>query len=336
MRSRSLTMATAGALALLLAACSQPAESGRDSGSGRKDLSIATGTKEGVYYPVGGSMAEIIKDDVDGVTATAEETAASVENMRLLASKESDLAIVQGDVAYQAANGQGDFDGKKIDNRALMVLYPNVYHAVSLKSVHDSKKLDCFKDVQGKRFSVGARGSGNEVATNLVLDALDLSQKDLKVQRYAYGETARALREGQIDAGSWVVGEGHATLKELEASEPIHLVPVCADEQKSITDKYSFYAPHTIKGGTYTTVSEDVPTIALWNLLVVPADYPEDQAYDVVKALYENIAEINKVYQPGAKYLSLESLKHSTVPLHPAVIRYAEEQGVEIPADLKP
>jgi uncharacterized protein len=316
----------------MLAACTQPAQQVNGDFS---SLSIATGTTAGVYYPVGGAIAEIINREVDEVGASAESTGASVENLRLIAEGQSQVAIVQGDAAYQAFHGQGPFEGNPLEARALITLYPNVYHGVTLESTNDRLGLDCFSDVAGHRFSVGAPGSGNELATNLIFDALDMSIDDISVQRYAYAETARALREGQLDAGAWVVGEGHGSLRELEATDPLHLIPICEDELAAVTDEHPFYTPHTITGDTYSTVTDDVNTMALWNVLVVSPDVPDDLAYELVQAIYDNVDSINRVYEPGAEYLVPETLAQSPVPLHHGTIRFAEEHGIELPDELR-
>jgi uncharacterized protein len=321
---------------LLAAACTQPAEQADEEDVAWDDLSIATGTTAGVYFPVGGAISEIINVEIEDVRSTSESTGASVENMRLIESGESELALVQGDVAYQAVHGEGEFEGEAIDAQVLMVVYPNVYHAVTLEAVHDDLELDCFADVEGTRFSVGAPGSGNEVATDLVFDGIGLSFDDVDVHRYAYAETATALRDGELDAGSWVVGESHGSLLELEATDPIHLIEMCEDERDAITDEHPFYEPHTIEGGVYETVEEDVETLALWNVLVAPAEFPEDLAEEVVSTIYEHTDTISGVYEPGTPYFTPETLENSPVPLHPGTVNFAEDNGVEIPDELRP
>jgi TRAP transporter TAXI family solute receptor len=336
-RRITLGFAAGTCVTLLAAGCSQPAESGKGGSGERSSISIATGTTGGIYYPVGGAMAEIINRDVDGVKASAEATGASVENLRLIASEQSDLAIAQGDVVYQAYHGEGEFEDDPIRTQSLMVLYPNVYHAVSLEKIHNKHDLNCFADIKDRRFSVGAPGSGNELATNLVFDALGMSpDSDIERERYAYAETALALRDGQIDAGSWVVGEGHGSLRELETTSPLHLIPMCEDEVAAVTEQYPFYTPHTIGADIYSTVEEPVSTLALWNVLAVPEEMSEERGYELATALYENTDFLNQVYEAGSEYLTLEYLAESPVPLHPGVVRYAEEQGVTIPDELRP
>ncbi|WP_166349414.1 TAXI family TRAP transporter solute-binding subunit [Phytoactinopolyspora limicola] len=340
-RTRTAVLSTATCTALAATACAASGSAGAGAGDAASDasasrLSVATGTTSGIYYPVGGVMSEIINREIADTSASVEATGASVENLRLLDSGDADLAIAQGDVVYQAVHGEGEFAGEPIEAQTLMVLYPNVYHAVSLASVHNRLGLDCFSDIAGRRFSVGAPGSGNELATNLVFDALDLApDSDISRQHLAYADTARALSDGELDAGSWVVGEGHGSLRELEASDPIHLIPLCDDERDQITRRYPFYRTHTILADTYTTVDHNVLTIALWNVVAVNPSMSEERGYELARAFYENTDAIGQVYDGGARYLTLGSLQNSPVPLHPGLTRYAEEQGFTVPDELR-
>ena len=65
-------------------------------------LSIATGGTGGVYYPMGGSMAAVISKYVPYAEATAEVTAASVDNCILIWKKKADLAFSMADTAWDA------------------------------------------------------------------------------------------------------------------------------------------------------------------------------------------------------------------------------------------
>ncbi|MGH6784312.1 MAG: TAXI family TRAP transporter solute-binding subunit, partial [Sphingomicrobium sp.] len=56
-------------------------------------LSIATGTTGGVYFPLGGGLAALMSRHIPGVSATAEVTPASVDNMRLIQAKRADIAM---------------------------------------------------------------------------------------------------------------------------------------------------------------------------------------------------------------------------------------------------
>lgn len=338
MRALARIAIPGAALTLVAAGCSQP---GDDAGGGEEEaraasVSIVTGGTSGVYYPIGGALRQIIGEHLEGTTASVEATGASVENIRLLGSGSAQLAITQGDAADQAYNGMADFDGGEVRTNTIAVLYPNVYHTVTTAQIQSSLGLECFRDVQGHRYSVGDVGSGNEATTNQVFESLGLSvTDDIDRRQLGYAETANALTSGALDAGSWVVGQGHGGLSELAATADLALVPMCEDEVAEITEGYGGYTEHVIPGGTYPGVDEDVTTIAVWNALVVPETFNEEQAYELTRAIFENTEVIVGVYAPSETYLVPDNALNAPVPLHPGAVRYYEEAGVDVPDDLR-
>lgn len=333
-----LTLSAAAAVAALaVTSCSQPGAGGADGEEldRQANLSVVTGGTSGVYYPIGGALSGIVEDSVEDTTVSVEATGASVENIRLIGSGSADLGITQGDSADQAYQGTGDFEDEVVETNAIAVLYPNVYHTVTLASIAERSGLECFSDLEGLRYSVGDVGSGNETTSNQVFASLGLDvQEDISRSQLGYAETANALTSGGLDAGAWVVGQGHGGINELAATDDIALVPMCDDEVEAITEGDGGYTAHTIPGGTYSGVDEDVNTIAVWNAMVLPADFNEEQAYELTAAVYDNVAELAEVYGPLEEHLTYENVQNSPVPLHPGAIRYFEENGVEIPEDL--
>ena len=96
------------------------------------NIFIATGPTSGVYYPLGGGMADILTKHVANLNATAGTTAGSVANLQLMQNKRADVALSMADVSWDAFKGQQKFQGGAIPVRALMVLYPNRMHVVSI------------------------------------------------------------------------------------------------------------------------------------------------------------------------------------------------------------
>ena len=82
-----------------------------------------------------------------GVIVTAESTAASVENARLVGNGLSDMGMVLGSVAYNAHHGLPPFE-QPLDIVALFQMYPAPQHLVVLKesgikSVNDLPASGC-------------------------------------------------------------------------------------------------------------------------------------------------------------------------------------------------
>ena len=68
------------AVLVALSACAP----GSPSAGGKRRLSIATGGTGGVFYPYGGGIAKVITEGLPNVEATAEVTAASIDNLKFL------------------------------------------------------------------------------------------------------------------------------------------------------------------------------------------------------------------------------------------------------------
>src|SRR4029453_7642372 len=140
-----------GAAAMAGAALGQGANQGLN-------IAIATGGTGGVYYPLGGGMANILTKYVPGAAATARVTGGSGENLKLIGSKQSEVALVMVDAALDALKGEDKFKGNPVEARTLMVLYPNRMHVVSV----EGRGIEKMSDLKGKRVSTGSPGGATE------------------------------------------------------------------------------------------------------------------------------------------------------------------------------
>lgn len=298
----------------------------------QSQLSIATGGTGGVYYPMGGGLAEIINNHVEGMSATAEVTGASVENMGLIATGDADLAIALADTVQQAYAGTGRFEGQQLPMiRAVGSLYANM---VQIVTTADSD-IDSIDDLAGKRVSVGAPGSGTEVNAQTLLEANGMSFDDFDAQRLNFNETADALANGDIDAGFWSVGAPTSSILNLATTQDIRMISLTDEQVAAAQEADPTFTSLSLPGGTYEGVDEEVATIGVPNVLVVSAETDEETVYQVTRAMYENIADLRAVH-PAAEETTVEFTMSATpVPLHAGAIRYFEEAGAEIPDDLR-
>ncbi len=85
--------------------------------SSRRTISITTGGTGGVYYPLGGGMANILSKNVPGLQATAEVTGGSVDNLKLIGAGKSEVGFAMADAAWDAAQGLDKFKDNKVEAR---------------------------------------------------------------------------------------------------------------------------------------------------------------------------------------------------------------------------
>ncbi len=305
---------------------------GKPSGEAKpKRISVATGGTGGTYYPYGGAVASIINKYVSNLDASAEVTAASVENCRLIENNEAQLALVMDDVVYHALHSEGAFD-HDIELRTLIEMYPHFLHIV----VHEGSSIESLDDLAGKKISVGAPASGTETMTNQIFDVLGLTYDKFDVFRLSFTENTEALRDHVIDAGVWSVGPPTSSIMDLATTHKIRILEFTEEQLATVTEKYPYYLSMVLEGGTYQGVNEDIKAPSNWNSIVVHKDLPEEDAYEIVKALFEHKNELEQVYV-GASWTTPENtIDYAIAPLHPGVIRYFQEIGLEVPDRLVP
>src|SRR5213593_2769006 len=183
-------------------------------------LSIATGGTGGVYYPLGGGMANILSKYVPGLQATAEVTGGSVDNLKLIASGKPYIAFSMADAGQDAYRGEDKFKGNKVPLRTLMILYPNRMHVVSIEGAGVTK----MSDLKGKRVSTGSPGSATEVMAFRVIEAAGLDKdKDMKRERLGVAESVNAVKDRKIDAFFWVGGLPTAAVTDLAATPGVRV-----------------------------------------------------------------------------------------------------------------
>ena len=295
-----------------------------------KAISIATGGTGGVYYPLGGGLANVLSKEIPGLQATAEVTGGSVDNLKLINSGQSELAFVMADAALDALNGEDKFKGSKVPVRTLMVLYPNQMHVVTIEGTG----IDKLADLKGKRVSTGSPGSATEVMAFRVIEAGGLDKdKDMKRERLGVAESVNAIKDRKIDAFFWVGGLPTAAVTDLAATPGVKMKMI---DHSEVVDKMNakhgnLYAASLIKAGVYPSQDKDNKNTVVWNILVANASLSDEMAYKVVKTMIEKKADLVAVHQE-AKSFSLDNQikSNSSIPWHPGAVKYFAEKGVKM------
>ncbi len=296
----------------------------------QRAISIGTGGTGGVYFPLGGGIASILSKYVPGIQATAEVTGGSVDNLKLLHTGKSEIGFSMADAALDALKGQDKFKGAEVPVRALMVLYPNRMHVVTV----DGTGITRMADLKGKRVSTGSPGSATEVMAFRVIEAAGLDRdKDMRRERLGVAESVNALKDRKIDAFFWVGGLPTAAVTDLGASPGVKIVMIDHDDTvAAMNAKYgNLYSADVIKAGVYPGQTTDNRIAVVWNILVANANMPDDLAYSVVKTIFERRPELVTVHRE-AESINMDSqrLENSPVPWHPGAAKYLRERGAKL------
>ncbi len=301
---------------------------------------IATGGIGGVYYYYGTQVSEILNKN--GVSATAIQTAASVDNMLLIRDKTNVskqtyfFATVLPDTAYFAVKGKHErFAQKPVKAEILWMMYPNYLQIITT----DQSGITKLSDLKGKRVSTGAPGSGTEFTAINLLEAAGIEPKNFKKwEKLGAKESDEALSNGTIDAYFWSGGLPTGSIVELSNTLKrkgmnLFIVPL-PDTDPGVAKfkkEFSGLADSGVIGKSVYDTASDTPTIAFWNMFVCPASTPSDLAYKVTKAVFENLETLRAAVKPARDTTPENTAKFigkAAIPFHPGAIKFFKEKGL--------
>ncbi len=288
-------------------------------------ITILTGGTSGVYFPLGNMLAKIYTDKL-GAQASAQTTGASAENASKISQKIAEVGFAMGDTIADAYNGTGKYkDTGGLKNlRAIASLYPNYMQIVATKK----SGIKTLQDLKGKHVAVGAPGSGTEIMANRVLKAVGLTYDDINEDFLSFSEGVDGMKNGTIDAVVFSSGIPNAGIMELTTTEEVVILPIEQSVVTEIQKEFPAFASDIIPKNTYKGVDIDVPTAIVNNILITHADLSEQFVYELTKALFENLGDLQATHN-AAKSISIEkATKGLPLPLHPGAEKYYKEKGV--------
>lgn len=278
---------------------------------------IATGDRGGVYYAYGQGVAAAIQRELPGTQPSVLPTAASVDNLRMIADGRADVAFSLADAAALAAEGAEPF-GSVQPVRALAQLYDNYTHLV----VKDDGPIRSLVHLEGRVVSTGATGSGTELIARRLLDVGGVgADSGFLAKSLGVGESAAALRAGTIDAFFWSGGLPTLAIETLSRDFPIRLIDLAAMVVPMRTRHGDVYTSRNIPGTAYG-LRNAVATIGVANYLVVNAAMDAGLAYELIAALFARRSDLIAAHPEARRLNRRAAVGTHPVALHPGAARY--------------
>ncbi len=300
-----------------------PAEAPAATGS---ELTFTTGGASGTYYAFGSVLAGQISSST-GTKVTAVEGKGSQGNIELMDMEGAQLGFVQSDVmsyAYEGTNLFADF-GKVDCFSTVAALYMEQVQIVTC-----DPSIKTVADLKGKNVSIGDSGSGVYYNAIDVLGAYGLTEEDINPTYQGFGDSAEALKDGAIDAAFVVAGAPTTAITELASSKDVYLVSLDDEHIDALIAASPYYSKYVITADTYG-LDSDTTTVAVGAVVIARDDVSEDDVYNFVSGVFDNIDAITAVHAKGAE-LSLDfAASVTSVPYHAGAAKYFAEQGIEVP-----
>src|SRR3982751_4599827 len=159
-----------------------------DSAPARVSFQIATGSTEGVYFPVGQAMAGLISHPLGvgrcdtatvcgpaGLILSARTSEGTTDNLRSVNQGLVDSGFADGDAIAAAIKGEGAFRRPARHLRVIAALFPEDAHLV----VAAKSSIQSVSDLRGKRVLLGQPNSGGVVRSRAILDAYRVRAREI-------------------------------------------------------------------------------------------------------------------------------------------------------------
>ena len=322
-----LALILALVMALSLVACgSAPADDGDGNTPAPAKLRFVTGGESGTYYAFGSVIAQHATNNA-GVDVVGLVGNGSQSNVMELLDGNAELAFCQSDVMAYAYEGTNLFaEVGAIDCfSTVAALYMEQVQIVTL-----DPEIKTVADLAGKKVSIGAAGSGVYFNAIDILGVYGLTEADIVPTYQGFGDSANALKDGQIDAAFVVAGAPTTAITDLATTKDVHLVALDDEHVAKLLETSPYYAKNVISADTYTGLDGDVTTVAVGAVVLAANTVSEDAVYALCADIFDNAADLVSSH---AKYgeLSLEyGASIASVPYHPGAAKYFAEKGFTV------
>lgn len=285
------------------------------------ELRIGTASQGGAFYPVGQAISTLVGKYAKDTTMVPIVTGGSVENPRLVNSGEVDIAITNNNLSVLANKGVGPYKKAGAMNlRAIGSLHFSILHMMVL----DGSDIGAIADLKGKRVAVGPAGGGTIPFLGQVLALEGMTIDDITPSFLSYSDGFSQLADGNVDAAFALSGYPAGAVMQAQANKKLKFIPLTEEQMATALEKYPNYNKVVVPADVYNT-DADGAVLGVNNMLIVDAGMSDETAYEIAKAIYDNMDEF-RAENALANQIEPERSLSLKIPLHPGAERYFKEK----------
>ena len=255
----------------------------------------------------------------------------------LVSEGRADLGLVHDVELKAAVEGSAPFQQPVMNLRVIAYLYDWApMQLVITRAFADRYGIKTLRDLitteAPVRMGVNTRGNMVQELNRSIFGAYGVTYEDVEswggqVVFAASNEMATLMANRRIDMSSNGVFAPNNSILQSSNSVEVIMLPLHEEAIDIVSDIMGARA-YTVPAGAYEWLDHDVPTIALGAELVVNETLPDQQAYDLARALMENIDRLRGVHRAMSDLTPEFMVSQSIVPYHPGALRYYREVGL--------
>jgi TRAP transporter TAXI family solute receptor len=295
----------------------------------RPDVSVGTGRPSGVYFALGDSICRLFNLDLEqrGLRCAAYPSTGPVANIESLHARRIDIGIVQSDALADAIAGNGPFASRGPD-ASLRVLFTGQTEAFTIVA-RPGLDIRSATALRGKRINLGSPGSGERVSMERVMAALGFAPADFaEARELPLAAQYDAFCTNALDAIVYTVRHPNGLVDDVMRTCRGVLVDVSGPQIEGLLSTHPEYSRSVIAANTYPGNPETVTTVGVRTAIITTARLPETVAFEITKAVFENIDDFRRLHPDFATLAPREMVPLvEGVPVHAGAARYYRTRG---------
>ncbi len=291
---------------------------------GDQVFSLVSASLGGTYYIVASGLAEVLTQNVEGLTVNNIISQGSTANAIKVGTGESELGMTNFYSGMRAINGIAPFE-QTYDIAGICTLQYSILQLSSLKS----SNITSMADLAGKRVAIGPAGGGGALIFEEIIPYWGLSMNDMSISYLSYTDGAEALKDGRIDLNAPHGAPPLEAITSVAVVNDVNIISMEPEILDKVTTDLPYYSPAIIPAGTYPGIDTDILSLGVQDILVCSPDMDEELVYEMTKAIYNNLEYLRQIH-PSLKLMSFDTYKSSMVPLHPGAQRFYDEMGIKV------
>ncbi|MFZ2960495.1 MAG: TAXI family TRAP transporter solute-binding subunit [Candidatus Ozemobacteraceae bacterium] len=277
----------------------------------RKQLTIATGSRSGLYFPVGEAIARILTETFKEVQVQVIETDGSRQNISLLKEGKANLAIIQNDIAHYAVYGENMFNQQKVENiTGLATLFPEIVQIIA----RQGDAIPSLEALKGKKIAVGPENSGTYYNAQQILTQAKIWDV-IRPANMSPSQALTALEDKSIDAFFFTSGLPNPNLADLAGRLPIQVISLSPEMVQEMVNAYPFYFPTQIPKGTYVGMASDAEGLEINAILAAEGNLADDDVYLITQALFGSLDTLKKAHSSLSQITKASLRRQLSIPL---------------------
>lgn len=295
----------------------------------RIDVTVVGGSIGGAWAAMGEGIAEIIRRDYPS-SNTGYEVGQEAANVVLVATGDVELGIGHVNLLNMAINGEQPFPRALENLRVLCILYGDVAEHIFMKK---NDKIASIQDIVDQKYPLkvnfNTKDSFMELLGASAFDFYGATADAIKswggsVDYMSMGNSIDLMRDGKIEAYSNVIQVPASAVVDAATTLDLQMLSLSDECCNFLNEKFGTYTT-VIPAGAYSFVTEDVQTVAASVCLFCSADMPDEEAYAIVNAIYNNFDYFKSIHSSLANVTLEQMAATGSMPLHPGAQKFFDE-----------